>query len=60
MELGIEEGVEISSGRLSFPNDDPGNFIRMAYSFVNVDQINEGIARLGTAWRKLQSHALTA
>ena len=59
VELGIEEGVEISSGRLSFPNDDPGHFIRMAYSFANLDQINEGIARLGTAWRKLQSQALT-
>ena len=55
--LGIQEGVEISSGRLSFPNEDPGNFIRMAYSFVTIDQINDGIAKLGVAWRKLQSQA---
>ncbi len=55
VELGIEEGVELSSGRLSFPGDDPGNFIRAAYSFITVDQIREGIARLGVAWRRLQS-----
>lgn len=59
-ELGIEEGVEISSGRLSFPNDDPGHFIRMAYSFTAPDEIRDGIARLGVAWRKLQSQATPA
>ena len=58
--LGIEEGVEISSGRLSFPNDDPGHFIRMAYSFTAPDEIRDGIARLGVAWRKLQSQATPA
>ena len=60
VELGIEEGVEVSSGRLSFANDDPGNFIRMAYSFITIDEINEGIAKLGAAWRKLQSQAQAA
>ena len=60
VEMGIEEGVEISSGRLSFPNDDPGNFIRMAYSFITVDEIKDGIARLGVAWRKMQSQAKAA
>ena len=60
VELGIEEGVEVSSGRLSFPNDDPGNFIRLAYSFITVEQIREGVARLGTAWRKLRSHSASA
>ena len=54
VETGIEERGEASSGRLSFPNDDPGNFIRMAYSYITVDQINEGIAKLGVAWRKFQ------
>lgn len=58
--LGVEEGVEVSSGRLSFPNDDPGNFIRMAYSFVMVDDIEEGVAKLGIAWRKLQTQAQAA
>ena len=60
VELGIEEGVEVSSGRLSFPTDDPGNFIRLAYSFITVDQIKEGIALLGAAWRKLQSQSKAA
>jgi len=60
VELGIDEGVEVSSGRLSFPNDDPGHFIRMAYSFVTADEIKDGIARLGVAWRKLQSQARAA
>ena len=60
VELGIEEGVEISSGRLSFANDDPGHFIRMAYSFITPDEIEDGIARLGIAWRKLQSQAKVA
>lgn len=60
VELGIAEGVEVSSGRLSFPNDDPGNCIRMAYSFITVDEIKEGIAKLGDAWRKLQSQAQAA
>ena len=60
VELGIEEGVEISSGRLSFPNDDPGHFIRMAYSFIAPAEIRDGIARLGIAWRKLQSQANAA
>ncbi len=58
--LGVEEGVEVSPGRLSFPNEDPGNFIRMAYSFVAVDGIRDGVARLGVAWRKLQSQAQAA
>ena len=58
--LGIEEGVEVTSGRLSFPNEDPGNFVRVAYSFVTVEEINEGIAKLGIAWRKLQSQECTA
>lgn len=52
VELGVEEGVEVSSGRLSFPNQDPGNCIRMAYSFITTDQIEDGIAKLGTAYRK--------
>ncbi len=60
VELGIAEGVEVSSGRLSFPNDDPGNCIRMAYSFITEDEIREGIAKLGVAWRKLQSQAQAA
>lgn len=54
VELGITEGVEVSTGRLSFPGDDPGNFLRMAYSFVTVNQIREGIAMLGKAYRQYE------
>ncbi len=54
-ELGIEEGVEISPGRLSFANDGPDNFIRLAYSFTPETQIREGIKKLGRAWQKMNS-----
>ena len=52
-ELGIEEGVEVSPGRLSFANDGPDNFIRLAYSFAPETQIREGIEKLGRAWQKM-------
>jgi len=60
VEMGIAEGVEVSSGRLSFPNEDPGNFIRMAYSFAPAEAIREGVAKLGVAWRKLQAQSQAA
>ncbi len=59
VELGIEEGVEASSGRLSFPVSDPGNFIRLAYSFATEDEIRRGIAMLGAAYRNYKSAAST-
>ena len=49
----LAHGVEVSSGRLSFPEDDPGNFLRFAYSYPDTDQIQEGIRRLGTAYREV-------
>ena len=57
VELGVREGVEASSGRLSFPADDPGNHIRLAYSFVAEEDIRRGIAKLGAAYRKYKSAA---
>ena len=51
VELGIRNGVEASSGRLSFPGDDPGNFLRLAYSFADEDRIRDGIRRLAEAFR---------
>ena len=59
VELGVEEGVEASSGRLSFPESDPGNFIRLAYSFVAEDEIRRGIAMLSAAYRTYKSAAST-
>ena len=50
-EKAVEFGVEIGSGRLCFPNEDPGNFLRFSYSLVEPDTIREGIRRLGEAYR---------
>jgi len=47
---GIERGVEVSAGRVCFPDADPGHFLRFAYSFVGPDEILEGIRRLGLAY----------
>ncbi|WP_306120661.1 MULTISPECIES: PLP-dependent aminotransferase family protein [unclassified Roseitalea] len=59
-ELGVEEGVEVSTGRLSFPGDGPGNCLRLAYSFIGEDEIRRGIAMLGTAYRRYKSAARAA
>ena len=56
-DLGIKHGVEVSTGRLCFAEDGPGNFLRMAYSFVSEQQIREGIAKLGAAYRQYQRDA---
>lgn len=55
VELGIRGGVEATPGRLSFPSDDPGNCLRLAYSFVDEDQIRLGVAQLGKAYRSYRS-----
>ncbi|WP_305985582.1 PLP-dependent aminotransferase family protein [Roseibium sp. MMSF_3544] len=52
-EKAVEHGVEIGSGRLCFPNEDPGNFIRFSYSYVDPNTIREGIRRLGEAYRNM-------
>lgn len=56
-ELGMEHGVEVSTGRLCFAEEGPDNFLRMAYSFVSAEKICEGIANLGTAYRQYKSDA---
>ncbi|MEX0347432.1 MAG: PLP-dependent aminotransferase family protein [Rhizobiaceae bacterium] len=53
----VEHGVEVGSGRLCFPNEDPGNFLRFAYSLVPPDKIRDGIQRLGRAYNGLASAA---
>lgn len=53
-ELGVEHGVEVSTGRLSFAGDGPGNFLRMAYSYTDQDVIADGVRRLGEAYRAYQ------
>ena len=54
VELAIKEGVEISTGRICFPNRGPDNFIRLAYSFVSEEIIKEGVIRLAKAYNKIK------
>lgn len=49
----VEHGVEIGTGRICFPEEDPGNFLRFSYSYVDPDQLREGIRRLGAAYREV-------
>ena len=55
--VALERGVEVSSGRLCYPNDVPGHHLRLAYSFVDVEAIREGVRRLGAACREYSARA---
>ena len=55
--LALKHGAEVSSGRLCFPNDVPGHYVRLAYSFVSVEEIREGVRRLGDAYREYAARA---
>lgn len=55
-----ELGVEVGSGRRSFPEADPGNFLRLSYSFVGPDEIRDGIRTLGAAYRDVVKAQATA
>ena len=46
----VELGVEVSDGRLCFPNDDTGNHLRLAYSIVSPEEIRAGVEMLGRAY----------
>ena len=48
--IALDHGVEVSSGRLCFPNDVPGHHLRLAYSYVGVEAIREGVRRLSMAY----------
>ena len=50
-------GVEVSSGRLCFPDSDPGRFLRLAYSFPSPDEIREGIRLLSAAYHAVARSA---
>ena len=45
--------VEVSPGRVCFPEEDPGHHLRFAYSFASPAEIKEGIRRLGIAYREI-------
>ena len=49
----IAHGVEVTPGRLCFPEEDPGHFLRLSFSLADPEQIKEGIARLGEAYREM-------
>lgn len=53
----VAHGVEVSSGRLCFPEAPTGAFLRFAYSFVPPEEIAEGISRLADAWREMRQAA---
>ena len=53
VKLGFKHGVEMSVGRFCFAEQDPGNFIRLAYSYVGPDGLREGARRLGLAYKEL-------
>lgn len=55
-ELGIEHGVEVSTGRLCFAEAGPTNFLRMAYSFVAPELITDGIQKLGAAYNQYKQN----
>ena len=55
--VALSHGVEVSSGRLCFANDVPGHHLRLAYSFVDVEAIREGVRRLGAACREYGARA---
>lgn len=48
--LALRHGAEVSSGRLSFPNEAPGNHIRLSYSFAAPEEITKGVRSLGKAY----------
>ena len=55
--LALERGVEVSSGRLCFPNEVPGHHLRLAYSFVDRDAIRNGVRALGEACDEYRARA---
>ena len=48
--LALRNGVEVNPGRLCFPNEVPGNHLRLAFSFVEIEAIRDGVRRLGQAY----------
>lgn len=53
----VELGVEVSDGRLCFPNETSHNHLRLAYSFVDADTIRAGVKLLGQAYDECKAAA---
>ncbi len=52
-----EEGVGVASGWDWFPNHESDSFLRFAYSGVSESDLEEGIRRLGAAYRSIAAAA---
>ncbi len=53
--IALKHGAEVYTGRLSYPNEAPGNDIRLAYSFVSVKEIRDGVRRLRDAYKEYKT-----
>jgi DNA-binding transcriptional MocR family regulator len=51
----IQEGVSVNPGYNSFPDvaHDKGEYLRLAYSWTPMDQLEEGVLRLAAACRRV-------
>jgi 2-aminoadipate transaminase len=53
--IGVRMGVKILSGKYAFAKESPpSNFTRLAYSYENPKQIEEGIRRLALAYQEMK------
>jgi 2-aminoadipate transaminase len=55
-----QAGVAIFSGKASFAEAGPQNFLRLAYSYCTPDRIREGIERVGRGYRALLEQTVVA
>ena len=53
----VDHGVDVSPGRVCFPGEVPGNHLRLSYSFIDVEDIRAGVARLARAWQDVRSRS---
>lgn len=56
-DLALAHGVQVSPGRLSFPEETPGHHIRLSYSFVGPAEIQNGVIALGKAWDEYRAQS---
>jgi DNA-binding transcriptional MocR family regulator len=46
----LARGIGVHSGKICYATDPRSGFLRVCYSFVSPEQIDRGIALLGTAY----------
>ena len=57
IETGLEHGVEVADGSAFHVRNDAGPCIRLAFGFPTVDEIEEGVRRLGAGLRTVRGSA---